>query len=395
MEPQNYFKILILSILTIFYSCEKEDPVIELSSENKILSFELSKNSYSKAFDVSENSVEGTVDSNIELKDITLHVKISEKASITPSPSSITSITDPFTFTVVGENGDERIYNVSISRELSTENSILEFRINHNNFSTFATINNDDYTISQRLPQTVDLSNLDLSIISSERATITPDIDNLIDFSETVSLTVTSESGIEKTYSINIDHMDEPFSETCSEMNASKWFGGDNRTDAPDIEPFDRNVGTGQTIILDQDLNPSCFSIHLSEAFKFDENGRFYNEDVELKLNIRNSEENIITETTTTVPRNFNSGFITFDLTNNNLFLEDNTLYIFQWYLIDGETLGISASSLGSTDEESTGFCFNGGYSGQSNISENTKLEDYDVWRQHPWNFNFILQGKQ
>ncbi len=395
MKLKNYFKILILSLITIIYSCENDNDAIELSSENRILSFELSKNSYSKAFNISENSVDGTVDSNIELTGINLNIAISEKASITPSPSSITAITGPFTFTVIAENGDERIYNVSINRELSAENSILDFRINDNNFSTFATINNDNNTITQRLPQTVSLSNLDVSITFSERATITPSIDNLIDFSEPVSLTVTSESGIERTYIVNIAHMDEIFSKTCSEMNAWKWFGGDNRTTAPDIDPYDRNMGTGQTIILDNDLNPSNFSIHLREGFRFDEDDSPYNQDVELKLNIRNSEGNIIADTTTTVFGNFNGGFITFDLANKNLFLESNTVYIFQWYLVNGATLGITAGSSGNTDEESTGFCFNGGYNGQSNLRDNTNLEDINVWGQHPWNFNIVLEGNE
>jgi len=399
MKLNFFLKILILSLLTILYSCANDEDAIELSSENKILSFELSKNSYSKTFDISENSVGGTVDSDIELTSINLNITVSEKASITPSPSSITSITGPLTFTVIAENGDERIYNVSISRELSTENLILDFRINDNNFSTSTTINNGNNIITQRLPQTVDLSNLDISIVFSERATIAPTIDNLVDFSEPVSLTVTSESGIERTYIVNIDHMDEAFSETCSEMNAWKWFGGDNRANAPDNGPFDRNVGTGQAIILERDISPSSFSVHLggggSEGFVFDEDGTPYNEDVELKLNIRNVEGSIIFSTTSIVSGSFNEGYISFDLTNSNLFLEDNTTYIFQWYLVDGASLGVTTSSSGNTNEDASGFCFNGGYSGQSKISENTDLENFNVWFEHPWNFNIILEGNQ
>ena len=393
MKLKRLLKILLLSQLVILSSCGSNDEDVELSSGNRILSFELSKDAYSKPFSVSDNRIEGTVNSSIELTGITLNVTISEKASITPEPSTIKSISGPFTFTVVAENGDERVYNISISRELSKDNSILEFRIKTENFDTNATINNEDGTISQRLPQTIDLSNLDVSLVISDRATINPEVNNLTDFSGPVLLTVTSESGDQKVYDVGITHMDESFSATCSEMNASKWFGGDNRTFAPDIDPFDRNVGTGQTIILEKDMTPNSFSVHLADGFRFEEDGSLYMEAVELKLNIRNSEGEIITETTTNVPADFDGGFVPFDLTSKNLFLENATMYIFQWYLVDGASLGVTASSPGNTNGADSGFCFSGGYSGQSKISEETTLEDFDVWWEHPWNFSIQLEG--
>ena len=396
MKLNLFLKILLLAQLAILSSCSSStSDNVELSSGNLILSFELSKDSYSKGFSISNNGIEGTVDSSVDLTGITLNVTISQKATITPEPSSIKSISGPFTFTVVAENGDERVYNISISRELSKDNSIQEFRIITENFETNATINDDNGTITQRLPQTIDLSNLEVSAVLADRATVDTEIDTLFDFSGTVSITVTSESGDQKTYDVSISHMDESFSATCNEMNASKWFGGDNRTFAPDIDPFDRNVGTGQVIVLEKDIAPTSFSAHLADGFRFEEDGTPYMEAVELKLNIRNSEGEIIATTTTNVPGDFDGGFIPFDLTSLNLFLENETEYIFQWYLINGEVLGVSGSSPGTTVGAAEGFCFGSGYSGQAKLSEETSLEDFDVWWEHPWYFNIQLEGNQ
>lgn len=379
----------------MYYSCEDIEEVPELSSENKILSFVLSKDNYSKEFSVSENILQGIVDSDIDLEGVTLNITISENASITPDPSTITSVEEPFTLTVTGENGEERIYTISIERALSDANSILEFKLNTENFSTYVNVDSENGIITQRLPENIDLTALDVSIITSDKATISPAIDNLTDFSSITSLIVTSESGVQKTYTIDISSMDENFSQTCNEMNASKWFGGDNRINAPDIESYDRNLGTGQTLILEQDLNPTIFSIYLEDGFRYYEDNSSYNSAVDLKLNIRTINGEILTSTTTNVPSSYDGGSIPFDLSDQGIFLEDNTTYIFQWYLIDGATLGVTAGSSGNTDETSQGFCFNGGYSGQSNISEGSSLEESGVWYSHFWNFNIKLEGKQ
>ena len=116
---------------------------------------------------------------------------------------------------------------------------------------------------------------------------------------------------------------------------------------------------------------------------------------LELKLNIRNANGEILIATKTNVSDSFNGGMITFDLENENLFLENNTKYIFQWYLINGELLGVSSGSSANSTEGRSGFCFNGGYAGQSKLSNSNSLEEFSVWFEHEWNFNIILNGKQ
>lgn len=408
MKPNHLFTTLCVFTLFINLSCSSGDDIDditesdseslpELNSDNEILSFTLNKGNYTQDFSIGDSSIEGEVESQIDLVDINLDVQISQDATIDPKPNTVTSISEPFTFTVTAENGDKRDYLISINRKLSVENSILEFRIDTESFSTQATVDEENRIISQRLPEYLDFSNLDVSIEISDRAILSPSSEDPLDFSSPVNLIVTSESGVEKEYTVELSPMTENFSVTCDEMNVSKWFGGDNR-DAPqyDMVPFDRNVGTGQIVKLDQDLFPSTFGVHLDRNFEYSEGSVPFNASVELKLNIRTKDGNLLGSSIANVFPSFTGGFIDFDLRGLDLFLKSNTEYVFQWYLLDGAALGVNAGSNGTnTNGDASNFCFGGGYSGQSKLSQNTTLEDPEVWFTHGWNFNIRLNGKQ
>lgn len=277
---------------------------------------------------------------------------------------------------------------------LSTENSILEFNMNTTYFSASPKIDEQSGLITKRLPEYIDLKNINIDVKYSNYASITPDPNSIKDYSSPVLFTVKSESGIEKIYQVKLEHMDINKFESCSGANAWKWFGGDNRTNAPNILPYDRNVGTGQAIKLNKDLNPLIFSIYLREGFRYDNTNTLYKNPVTLKLIIRDDAGKVLTSTTTDVAGNFNGGLIPFNLEMLKLYLEANKTYIFYWYLVNGESLGIVASSPGNTNVGS-GFCFESGYSGESNISKKNNLEDINTWYKHPWHFNIQLEGKE
>lgn len=365
-----------------------------LSPDNKIISFTVTKGQLSKQFDITETSISGKVDTDFELNDISLTVVIAEGATISPDPATIKSITGPFSLTVTAANGDQKVYKIEINREPGTGNSLLEFNINASNFLTNATIDEKTGIISKRLPEFVDLENLSVDLKISKYASIAPDPKTIKDYSSPVSFTVKSESGLEKVYQVKCEYMNVSKFRSCTETNAWKWFGGDNRITAPDLLPYDRNVATGQVIIVDKDLVPSSFNIHLFEGFSYDEDRQEYNKPVELKLIIRDVNLKILATTTTSVSGQFSGGFIPFDLQKLNLFLQANKTYIFYWYLVDGEKLGISSSSTGNT-KDGSGFCFNTGYDGESRISRNTNIEDLKVLFKHPWHFNIELEGKE
>ena len=381
-----------LFITFLMVSCASDEV---LSPDNKIISFTVTKGQLSKQFDITETLISGKVDTDFELNDLSLTVIIAEGATISPDPATIKSITGPFSLTVTAANGDQKVYKIEINREPGTGNSLLEFNINTSNFLTNATIDEKTGIITKRLPEFVDLENLTVDSKISKYASITPDPKTIKDYSSPVSFTVKSESGVEKVYQVKLEYMNVSRFRSCTDANAYKWFGGDNRMSAgSDFMPYDRNVATGQVIIVEKDLVPSSFNILLDEGFYYYEGRQEYNKPVVLKLIIRDVNLNVIATTTTSVSGQFDGGFIPFDLQKLNLFLEANKTYIFYWYLVDGEKLGITSGSPGDTTSGS-GFCYNTGYSGQSRISANTNIEDLKVLYKHEWHFNIELEGKE
>jgi hypothetical protein len=334
------------------------------------------------------------VDSNIDLDGLSLNVPISKGATISPNPSTISTINGDFSFTVTAENGDVKIYTVSIKRLLSTENSLLELSINSNGLTIKPQINSQNSTVNQRIPSFLNLTNLDVALRYSSRATIFPDPTSIKDYSSPVKYTITSETGDKKEYLVSFTSMSENFSESCMTMNATKWFGGDNRTNVPDIIPNDRNVGTGQAVKFSSDVNPLNFTVFMDSGFKFFSTQAQYYQNVQLKLNIRDSSGTILASTNTTVLDTFNGGSITFNIESLRLLFKKETIYVFQWYLVDGGVLGVNSNSNGNKDP-GTGFCFSGGFSSEAKISKGTNLESSTNWFTNPINFNIEISGKK
>ncbi|WP_440120175.1 DUF5018 domain-containing protein [Tenacibaculum sp. Ill] len=365
----------------------------ELSDEKEIISFFIRKDSFTQEFEILENSITGFTPSYIELSDIELEITISDNATISPDPKSITKIDKLLTFIVTAENSTTKTYNIDIRRELSKKNDIISFKIKTTDQTLEASIDNIENKITKKLPTFLNLSNLTTEVNISEKASISPLPIDITDYSSPVNFTVKAENGVEKTYTVTLEHISNSFSNTCNQSNASKWFGGDSRTNAPDISPYDRNVGTGQSVLFQNDTELSSFSIKLESGFKHHETGAPHNETVKLNLDIRNTRGEIISSTITELDSTFLGGWVDFDLSDLQLFFEANTEYIFTWYLIDGANLGVDTGSSAYIDS-GNGFCFGQGYSGQSNISLNNNLKNWNTWIKHEWYFNIKLQGK-
>lgn len=386
-------KVFLFAVLLVNTSCD-EDEII-LSDDNFIISFKVSTDEFEQNFDIIDNQIEGILPFQIDENNIRLDVVISEKATISPNPGSITSLNGPINFVVTAENGDENTYLVDIRGELSPENSIESFELKTNLFETLVDINEGEGIIIQKVLPNTDLTAVSSTVTISDKATISPDPTMVSDYTNPVSFTVTAENGETKEYVVTLEIMSEDYTTKCDIMNANKWFGGDDRVvpSNPDIEP--RNVGTGQTLIFQKDTYPTNFGFFLVDAFRGNgtttENGDL---ELDLKLNIRDVDGNIISSTTTKLTGVFNGGWIDFDLSSLDIFMKKDTPYIFTYYLVNGEELGISSGSSGNANVDS-GICGALGYSGQSKKKENTSLEDWNVWWEHPWHFNFRFQGKQ
>ena len=391
-------KYYLLLIVLILFSCTNnqiEDGSSILSSENKIISFKLIKNDYSKTFSTDNQDVIGTVDSNINLTNIQLLVTISENATISPNPLNITSLVEPIDFTVRAENGNENIYTISIQSEGNSEKKITNFKIITDSYIINTSIDDENSLISQKLPPHISLDNIAVEFEKSDNSTITPSPEDINNYSTPVDFTIISENGLEKIYTVNIESMASNVSRDCDlEENAWKWFGGDDRTviaDIPEI-PFNRNVGTGQAIIVENDSNPTQFSVEFREAFRYSESGIIYDQPLDIKLNIRNQNGVTFASKTTTIPASFNGGWVNFDLVNLKLFLKKDSQYIFTWHLVNGENLGVKTGSP-ATHTINTGNCYTQSYAGVSKISNNTDIEDWSSWYPHQWYFNYKLEG--
>ncbi|WP_430409728.1 hypothetical protein [Kordia sp.] len=398
MKKRNILFQLPLILLILLFSCSSDDSsdgAPSLSSNNLITSFELVKGSFSTSFTISENAINGTVSEFFELTDILLEVSISNGASISPDPSTITSISGPFNLTVTAENGDTRQYTINITNELNDENFILSYTFTTPDFVTTSYLDPNTTTIIKRFPTFTDKTNLDLAIVYSEQATISPDPASITNYSSDIDFVITALNGEQRIYTLKVETMDIDLNNVCEETNANKWFGGDDRTNTPSgLMPFDRNVGTGQGVVFEEDVHPTKFGLRFTEAFKYYENGSTYNNPLDIKLNIRQQDGTLIGGLTQTIPANFNGGWIEFNITNFKLFFDKDIEYIFTMHVINGESIGVNTGSYGSTID-GNGFCYAQAYTGQSKLSESTSLEDWNTWSEHPWHFNMRIEGKK
>ncbi|MFL1895084.1 hypothetical protein ACJRPK_05235 [Aquimarina sp. 2-A2] len=391
MNKITLFLLLSLGMLQV--SCESEE---EISNENSILTFQIQKDSFTKDFEIGENSIQGFVESEIVLTELTLRVTTSSKSAISPNPESITDLTEPVEFIVTAEDGSQKKYVVDIVRQLSNQNSISVFEFQNGQFTSRARIDETTNTIEKRVPESVDLNNLQVNLVFSDRATIVPNPTEIVNFTNPVEFLVTAENGDQKRYTVVIENTSIPTSEACETTNAWKWLGGDNRTGVPNLEPYDRNVGTGQSVIMDEDLSLSTFSAYFDRPLRYDnpETGPF-NGEVSIKLQIRYPNGVELASATKTRSNTTPLGWFTFDLSDQQIFLEANMQYNFTWYIIDGDKLGVTTSSPGNNSEQGVGFCYTNGFSGQSKISEGTSLEEWSRWGEHPWHFNIKIEGKK
>ncbi len=328
---------------------------------------------------------------------VNVDINISEKATISPDPKEINDYTQPVTYEITAENGESVTYEVILTKEKSPENYITSFVILNSSLNIEATINEENKTINQKLPEAIDLTNINVEITISDKASISPEPSTITDYSNPITYTVTSEDEQTKEYIVSLIPMVDDVFVNCDIDNAFKWFGGDIRgiTDNGFYhEP--RNVGTGQSITPVNDLNPKSFSIRFRDHFVIaDNSNKIYIGEGTIRLHVRNEQGQIIETVDKIIQSPFtDSLWVKFNLEDYNLVFKKDKVYYFTWYLVDGEELGIYASSTGNKDEH-TGLCNGMGLNATSMKLKETHLDDWDIWEEHSWHFNFRLEGKE
>lgn len=167
-------------------------------------------------------------------------------------------------------------------------------------------------------------------------------------------------------------------------MNASKWFGGDDRTDL-----VGRDIGTGQSLRFSNNFYISKFSVYFTDMFDYDAHPEYKGHAVTVILDIRDSIGNIIQSSDILIPASFNGGWVEFDLESKNVLINKNNDYIFTWYLKDGELNTLNSGSGGNVDnlyENGTGY--------NSQIYPGGDMKNFNNWGEHSWDFLFKITRK-
>jgi len=109
-------KTIIITLLAALFmiACNDHDSAFS-GNDNNIVSFQLKQGEQSFHAAISEGNMVVTVPENLSLEGATATVTISELATISPDPSSITDWDNEQTFTVTSYNGNKQSYTYSVA----------------------------------------------------------------------------------------------------------------------------------------------------------------------------------------------------------------------------------------------------------------------------------------
>ncbi|NQZ45034.1 MAG: BspA family leucine-rich repeat surface protein [Flavobacteriaceae bacterium] len=169
------------------------------------------------------------------------------------------------------------------------------------------------------------------------------------------------------------------------EENFSKWFGGDDR---PEFGP--RNLGTGQSIFFDKDVRIESFSTKFQRRFDFSDNPDRTGHAVELVLQVRDANGQIITSTNNMLSADFDGGWVRF-VFDSILELPGDALYYFTWYLKDGLTNDYFNGSIG--DRTSSFELGNGLGIRIEEGGDDSDFDDFQNWNNSGADFVFKITG--
>lgn len=352
-----------------------------------------------------QNNIILRVPKQADLSNVIPEVLVSGGATVVPRSNSIVNLEqENLIYQVKSESNVYRVYTIIIERILSSENLINSFLLRVGNEQFKGEIDHEKGTITVKIPTGRDLSSIKPEIETSYYTSLFPETSAAQNFENDITYTVAAENGDLKEYKVIIETIDlssltNDFSIKCNTpANFSHWFGGDDRYLDPnktiDFEP--RNVGAGQMINLEKKTLLNNFSFYLTHPFMSSYTESNYNGNVDVKLNILYEDGIIINSKTKTIFDGFDGGWVNFDLTNLDIYLQSGLNYIVTLQLVDGENLGVNTGIQGSSTTNSFTPCYLGYYSGTSHTKKDTHLDDWHIWyKKTEVNFHFKVNGKQ
>lgn len=152
-----------------------------------------------------ENTIDLTLSESWDITNLAPDITVSDKATISPDPSIPQDFSQPVTYTVTAENGEERTYTISISMPISSEAEIKSFTL----AGCEGVIDGEFITVT--VPHGTDLTALAPEIEISHNATVTPASGEVQSFTRRVRYTVTAEDGATTaSYIVQVTEADMP-----------------------------------------------------------------------------------------------------------------------------------------------------------------------------------------
>lgn len=164
-------------------------------------------------------------------------------------------------------------------------------------------------------------------------------------------------------------------------MNASGWFGGDNRPGNT------RSVGVAQSVQIDTPVTLNSFSFYFTNRFDYALNPDGFGHEVTLKLTVRDSLGNAVESYNTVVPASFEGGWV--EWAGLNLIIPSPAQVIFSAYLIGATTT--HEYWTGQSSDLNAGY--SGGFRYVKEDNNDAAMDDWTDWIQHSWDSAFRLAG--
>ncbi|MDD4771053.1 MAG: M6 family metalloprotease domain-containing protein [Bacteroidales bacterium] len=167
------------------------DVELEKSAEAMIDTYYLSGNN-SIVINKSMRRIYGTVGVSESLADKKPIVFPSDGATIFPKSGALVDLSNPFTYTVTAANGSTADWLVLMDRVVDRDANILSAQLPHFEEADVR-LDAAQSRVDIRLPSGADLSDLQLGLLASNGASISPDPYDVRDYRAPVRFTVTSE----------------------------------------------------------------------------------------------------------------------------------------------------------------------------------------------------------
>jgi hypothetical protein len=175
--------------------------------EKKIAEFKFASLNPAAVATIDEESkkVNVVVPAETDVTSLIPTLTISNDAQVSPLSNVKHDFSKPTIYTVTAEDGTKQEYTITVKVAKRDENKIVEFKFASLNPIVTGKINEERRVISVVVPSGTDITSLNPTLTLSKGAKVSPSSDVNQDFSKPVVYTVTSESGLNTTYTVSVD----------------------------------------------------------------------------------------------------------------------------------------------------------------------------------------------